>query len=472
MFTRGRLLTVVCASICLAASCAEAESTSALQPPPPPAPAAAGDAPADWETRLQALEQRLEEQSSPPRSEPDARSAKKLDWKYGYNEGFFWRGVNEDGDRFSLKINARAQMRHEGLVRDRTTWRDSAGVVRPVDPRNQFDIERMRLIFSGHTFTEDLTYFLQLDGDTDDGHTVDLLDAFWGYKVWDDVRILIGKRKVPGTHQWQLSGFDLRFTDRPMATEFFRPDRTVGVWAVGTLGDPSLHYDVMIGNGYRTPNLTADQINDRFALAASMWWEPWGDFGPDLVHLGDDDGPRMRLGHNLIHSRQSGLDQLRLPVAESNIVRFGNATLLTSRGALAPGVQVDRFTVLVYALEAAWKWELLSLNAEYYLQWVDNIGGDGPLPRTRFFQHGYMIEGGCFLVPETVDVNLRHSQIYGFQGQASEYAVGCNWFILKQNLRVTFDATYLDGNPVRSTGADLLPGERGVLFRTQLQARF
>jgi hypothetical protein len=245
----------------------------------------------------------------------------------------------------------------------------------------------------------------------------------------------------------------------------------VGIWVSGRSETEIVNYEAMIGNGYSTDGLSVAQINDQYAFAGSLWLEPWGPFGRDVTSLEPTESPLIRFGQSVVYSRQSGTPSGGI-LDESGFLRLADGTQLTEPGALSPGVTVDRFGLLLYSLDAAWKWKTLSIDAEYHLQWVDHIAADGQLPRDRFFQHGFLVEGGWFVVPETLDINARHSQIYGLGGTAAESAVGCNWYLSGQNARIAFDVTWLDGNAARSTGANLNPGDRGVLFRTELQLRF
>jgi hypothetical protein len=58
-------------------------------------------------------------------------------------------------------------------------------------------------------------------------------------------------------------------------------------------------------------------------------------------------------------------------------------------------------------------------------------------------------------------------------GSASEYAAGFNWYPLDTSkMKVSFDATSLDGSPLQNTTSDILVGDDGMLFRTQVQAEF
>src|SRR5690606_12661831 len=119
-----------------------------------------------------------------------------------------------------------------------------------------------------------------------------------------------------------------------------------------------------------------------------------------------------------------------VPVGEADFIRMTDGTQLTQIGALAPGVTVDHFDIYFYSVDAAWKWNGWSANGEVFLRWIEDIRGDGGLPVDRLFQRGFYVEGGRFLIPKKLDVNVQYSRVNGMFGDASNFAAGLNWFPL------------------------------------------
>jgi hypothetical protein len=392
----------------------------------------------------------------------------------GYEDGFYVRPRDPKTDPFSLRVNGRVQFRHTGFIRNIDSWTDSAGVTRSVTPRNDFEIERLRFILRGNFIDPRLGYFLQLDGDTDENHRVDVLDFWINYEFSKALVLHAGKAFVPGSRDWLHGDSRFRFSDRSMATEFFRPDRDVGIWALGDLGQ-NLHYRMMVGNAFRAADVRPDQLDDRFAYGGSVWWDPLGDYGaaPMYSDLDWSESLVVRVGTSASFARERGVGQAGLPLAEENFARLSDGTRLTAPGALAPGVTVNEFDVLLYALDFAGKCRGFSWNGEYFFRWISSLEGTGPLPLTGFFDHGFYGEIGYFIVPERWELIGRTSQIYGAYGTAFEYAGGVNWFINgTNNWRLTFDVSRVIGTPIDASGANYRAGDDGVMFRTQLQAAF
>lgn len=404
-------------------------------------------------------------------SQESGRGFAKLNYYADYDRGFVVRPFDEKKFPFEAKLNGWIQFRHHAFSRQSESWTDNAGVTRPIRNRNVFDIERARLTLKGHAVDPRLTYFLQLDGDTDGFHTVDFFDYWWGWQLTDRFQIQMGKRKVTAGRRWLLGARRTRFVDRPMANDFFRPDRTVGIFGVGEFARHG-HYELMVGNGYRTANLPNAATDSRFTFAGTSYIDPAGEFGSQVVDFDCTSTALWRLGHSFVYSPQAS-DDVGIPIDESDFLRLSDGTRLTQTGSLAPGVTVSEFDIWFYGVDLAWKHRGWSVGSEVFLRWLENIEGDGPLPTEDIFQHGFFVEGGKFLIAKTFDVNLRYSRVDGEFGNRTEYAAGFNWFPLaKPTVKVSFDVTQLDGSPLQNRTSDILVGDDGTLFRTQFQAEF
>jgi hypothetical protein len=392
-------------------------------------------------------------------------------WGADYKKGFLISPLDTKRDKFQLKINGWIQFRHIGFARDEDSWTDNAGVTREIRNRNHFDIERGRLVFSGYAIDPKLTYFLQLDGDSDGREAVDFFDYWWAWTFSDALRIQAGKRKVAASRRWLMGARDSRFVDRPIATDFFRPDRTVGLWATGKFDD-TLFYEMNVGNGYRTAARNSFEIDDKLSFAASGWWDVAGPFGKPLTDHAMSEETLLRVGHSFAFAPQAGT-QLGEPLRESTFLRLADGTVLSDTGALAPGVTVSKSDVLLYAVDFGWKDNGWSFSAEAYFRWLRNLAGDGALPVDSIQQRGFFVELGSVLNPNYSDWNIRYSEIQGDFGGGSESSIGLNFYPLgKPSVKMAFDVSYYDGSPLNNTASDVLAGDAGLLFRTQFQAQF
>ena len=396
---------------------------------------------------------------------------KKLGFCATYDKGFAILPFDAKQTPFEMRINGWIQFRHHGFARDVPTWTDNAGVTRNIRNRNAFDIERARIYFKGSAIDKRLTYFYHLDGDSDGRHTVDFFDYWWAWQFTDNFRLQIGKRKVSASRQWLLGARRTRFADRPMSNDFFRPDRTIGLWGLGRLGERS-RYEIMVGNGYRTSNLPNNVTDDQLSYAFTHYFDPFGDFGSQIVDYAYSETPLFRIGHSFMFSPITS-EQLGNPLSETDFLRLSDGTRFNQVGALAPGVTVSDVDVFFYGADIALKWRGWSFNAEVFFRWLEELRADGPLPVDDLLQTGFYVECGKFIVPQKLDVNFRYSQVDGLFGKGTEYAAGFNWYPLeKHTFKITFDATVLDGSPLNNSASDILVGDDGLLFRTQFQAEF
>ena len=392
-------------------------------------------------------------------------------WGADYKKGFLISPLDPKRDKFQLKINGWIQFRHSAFIRNQETWTDNAGVTREIRNRNHFDLERGRLAFSGYAIDPRLTYFLQLDGDTDGREVVDFFDYWWAWKFDDSLRVQAGKRKVAASRRWLMGARDSRLVDRPIATDFFRPDRTIGIWANGNF-DETIFYDLNIGNGFRTAARNSLEIDDKLSFAATGWWDVAGPFGKTITDHALSQETLIRIGHSFAFAPQAGTS-LGEPLRESTFLRLADGTLLSDPGALAPGVTVSKSDILLYTVDFGWKDNGWSFSAEGYFRWLRNLAGDGPLPTESIQQTGFFVELGSVINPNYSDWNIRYSEIRGDFGSGSESAAGINFYPLgKPSVKLTFDVSYFDGSPLNNTATGIAAGDSGVLLRTQFQAQF
>lgn len=386
----------------------------------------------------------------------------------GYDNGFFLR-AKEGDDSFELKANFRSQFRAVSFSRDADSWTDSAGVVIPIEDRENFQLTRGRMIFSGHAFTPQFKFLLQLDANTETRDAVHVLDGWAAWHFSDSFEVQVGKRKVSAGRNWLLGAFDTRMAGRPIANDFFRPSRTTGVWVVG---DPTnkTHYEVMVGQGYNTEGLTTAETGNNFAVASSAWWDVIGSYGPlRPMDFEFHEDLAVRVGASWVSSSEGTPGQ---QLEEADFLRLTDGTRLTTPDALAPGATVESFDVTLAALDAAFKYRGWSANGEYFWRSVTDLKANLPVPEVGL-QQGFYVEGGFFVLPQQLELNSQYSFVTGRAGSGSSYAVGVSYYPRKSlHMKLTIDATMIDHCPTNSGGSNVIVGDDGVLIRSQFQAVF
>lgn len=394
-------------------------------------------------------------------------------WITGYDKGFFIRST-DPSNPFALRINGRMQFRYAGIAPNSDSF-DNLGTAAsgsPIDlkARNDFEIERGRLEFRGTGFDENLHFYINLDADTDDGHSTIFHDFWFNYEFSKSFDLYAGKAFVPGSREWLEGSTATHLIDRSMATSFFRPDRSLGLWAIGEPAE-DLHYRAMVGNGFQTTDLAFSEINDDLMFSGSAWWEPNGDFGRGYADLKVEDKLRTRFGASFTYARENGINGGGSSIAESNFLRLDDGTRLTS-------LDVDHFDVTLLAVDAAMKLAGFSLHGEGYYRWVHDIGpmGAAPagFPEEDNESYGGYLAAGYTLVPSKFDAQLRYSTVQGDFNDSYEYAAGVNYYMDgTHGNKLSLDVTVIEnGSPISSSGPNFTVGQDGAMVRVQWQTSF
>lgn len=389
-----------------------------------------------------------------------------------YDNGIVIRPKKLDKSPFSMKVNHQNTFRYTGFVKDEQSWVDNAGNTNPIFSSTNFAIPRGRLIFSGNTLMPDLSYLLNIDYNTVNNNPIGFRAFALSYRFSRGFQAHVGQNKVPGSREWLHSSFEAQEgPDRSMATTFFRPSLSQGIWFTGEPIE-AFKYHAMFSNGFNTLNLNSRELNNRFCGSESIWWEPWGDFGRGYSDIECHREAVVRLGSSFTYTLEKGSQASDYP--ESTLIRLSDGTLITQSGALAPGVIVQEFQLSLIAIDFAYKYRGLSLSTEIYRQGLSNLQGNGPLPVSTLETYGGLVQGGYFIVPQKVELYSRNSFVTGAYGSGTEIAGGANWFVLKgkSNLRYTFDTAWLEGSPADQNRTGFVAGQSGLLIRTQITSSF
>ena len=397
-----------------------------------------------------------------------------------FDRGLFIRSTELRRRPYSMYVGGRLQLRHTAFTRDEETWTDAAGVTREIRNRNDFETERARINISGTALHPDVTYLFILDGDSDGDANVDLLTYIFTYEVAPCLRIRGGRWKAASDREWLESSRFLRFADRSMGTEYFRAGFTDGVWLIGELGE-TWTYEASLTNGLRTSNRRPRNLDDNVALAATVFCDPWGAYGPGEVDYVCRASPVARFGMSCAFEKTDDRSDVGFPLGDANYLTLSDGTRLADTGALAPGVSLLSAQLLKASFDAGVKWRGWSLSGEYFLRSLQDLVADGAIPHSKLYDYGYHLDAGVFLVPKRLDINARMAQVSGFRGNAYEYTFGGNWYwgngqhdgkLDDRVNKFTMDVTVLKGAPITSTQANFFAGDDGVLFRTQLQVGY
>ncbi len=390
-----------------------------------------------------------------------------------YDNGFAILPHNLDDTPFSFRVRSQNIFRYNGFERDATFWVDSAGNRLPIANSSYFGVPRGRLIFSGNALLPRLSYLLNIDYNSVTSNPIGFRAYVMSYRFNRAVELSVGQGKVPGSREWLENAFaPLQGPDRSMATTFFRPSLSQGVWLTGQPLD-GLRYHAMISNGFNTLNRQPNQLNNRMCWSGSVWWEPWGEFGRGYSDLQHHEEAAIRLGGSYTYAIGRG-SQSDTDAVENSPIRLSDGTLISAVGALAPGVTLQTYDISLAAIDLSYKYRGLGVSTELYFQKLLGLEGDGPLPISSTGAFGGLVQAGYFLIPQKAEIYARTSFVTGDYGSGSEIASGFNWFFLRgqENLRFTFDASWLESSPAGQNRTGYVAGQMGLLVRTQITVAY
>jgi hypothetical protein len=374
---------------------------------------------------------------------------------------------------FAMALGGYMQLRWLEFARSATSWTDSAGVTRPVNNINTFNLNRFLVSFTGHVADERLVYNFALFGTSDAGIAQGVVPiGMAGWKFSDAVLVGAGVTIVPGSREWVESAAWQMGVDRSMANTFFRPGYSPGVVAIGSLADATVHYQAGVWNAIDGGAAGALRRGTSMAWAGNTWWEPLGPFGFGFGDMEHHDEPVVRLGTSGVFAPTYARIIADMN-PENTIVRLSDGTPLAEANALGPGSQVDHFLYRLATVDAGWKHRGVAVAFEYYFRMLDDFRGTGTFERSSIFDQGGLgYLSWCFL-PRTAEAYARSSVVTGPYGTGQEYGGGLNWYLRQsRQARLTFEALHMNRNPANNILYPYRAGFSGTAIQTQLMVVF
>ncbi|MEM9364518.1 MAG: porin [Planctomycetota bacterium] len=392
-------------------------------------------------------------------------------YRVEYDGGWTLRPNDPASDPFELSFELHNQFRYTGFDRDNAISPDAAGNNRIISNRNDFDINRGRLVFRGYAFDPALQFYANIDYSTVASNPIQPLLAWISMDVTQQSAFYMGLGKVPGTWEWQQTSRYTLGAERTMATTFFRPSISAGVWASGDVTE-QLHYTVFVGDGFNTLTLRANDLDTNFVYSALAWWEPFGEFGVGFSDLLAHASPVVRLGHGLTTTRADSAPSGE-PGAEETVIRLSDGTRLIEPNALGAGRTVNAFDIWLYTAHLGWKYRGCSLSGEAFFRWLRNISTTTDEKLSAIQDQGFFVQGSAFVLPQRLEAFVRTSEVHGDFGTGREVGLGVNWYLFQsRNARFTFEVTDVNDSPTQQARTGFVAGADGTLFRTQLWTFF
>lgn len=401
----------------------------------------------------------------------------------GYDDGFVVasrRNLDlQTGDYpYRMRLNGYGQLR----------WVDFDPTGNPdVDgqPLNQLQLARARLSLSGNVISNDFDYFVQIDGRSNSGDNLRLLDYYFRFDfaryLWDcepgTLGVRVGRYKMPFTLSRAISGQQFQFADRSMASTFFDVNRSLGAGLYGATNSLAMpiFYEAAVFNGLVTGGAetgSSGQLDDNNAIAMHAYLYPTGDWGEgELADFEIHDHLATRVGGGFATTT----------IDRSGATEFASVRVVDTGQTLADVLPLDviAYDADLFCVAGSMKYRGFSATLEYYFRTIRNFRGNDALSDSELFDHGFWVQSGYFVFRDKLELVARWSRVDGESASlgetdrsSDEIAGGLNYYFRRQRAKITFDATHLNGATVDSSALNIEPGYRGWLVRTQMQFGF
>jgi hypothetical protein len=399
----------------------------------------------------------------------------------GYDDGFY---IRSEDKKFSLKTNAIMQFRwtHYG-TQSRNRYQEPRT---ERDDRTGFDMQRIRLIFSGNAWSPDLTYRFEFRGDSPDAYDVVVDKVYANYRFADEFQIRAGSFRIASTRAQVTSDTNFQFVDRPMTDAVFGLGIGLGVRFWGQLFNKRVEYAVDVVNSLnndRNRTITPDpaEMDNHPALVFRTVWHALGDNPEkDFVAAADiprHESPALDFGFHYAFNDDAGDTRTtRIPFPHPGGPGVGGFGLTSTNG-----LQINQF-----GWDAAFKYQGFSMLGEYLLRIVDprhafrrpftpwsRLTGDG----STVAQHGAYVQAGYFLpIPDFMDKIELVARTGGVSALADEqegaweYSAGLNYYIQGNRIKLQTDVTKVYEAPISSPQSSLANvNDSALVWRVQLQ---
>ncbi len=351
--------------------------------------------------------------------------------------------VAETADgKYLARVGGYVQLLYKFTAADDNSGKDTS----------DYDIRRFKLQLQGHLVSKKFGYKFQADMQS--GFQTE--DAYLSYKFAAPLTVQFGQYKPPQARQELTSASRQLLPDRSLANDTFNLGRDLGLQATGSFADSLVEYRVGIFNG-NGPN--QGNQNNQHMLAGRIDFNPLGTYKMDEAGW-PSEKPLLNIGASYAMEtlKEDDFDQINFD--NDLIEKFLGLRSAVNDFNAQFGSEVDWD---VWTLNLIARWLGATFAAEYYSASADPDNGKD------FDGDGYYVQGGYQVIPSTLELVVRHSEIQSNDGNApgaarfdkSDTSVGVNYYFKKHNLKIQSDYTMVND--------DLKDGRDDNIFRLQAQ---
>jgi hypothetical protein len=359
---------------------------------------------------------------------------------------------------------------------------DGFGKTREVDKRQDIQLQKVSIYFTGWAFDPKFSYFLYVwTSNASQGQGAQVVVAGnLSYTFNKHLKLTGGIMSLPGVRSTEGNyPFWLSVDNRMIADEYMRPSYTSGIQVKGEIVK-KLSYQVMLGNNMSTLGVDAGQIDNKLnTVAGALVFVPTtGEYGIFNGSYGDYDMHEKvatRVGVHFTRSDESRQGQPTNDAFENVSLRVSDGSSIFLPNLFNPGTQIDEARDQMFSVDAGAKLKGFALEGEFYWRKIDKFKLIGsPMALTELNDNGFQLLGSAMVIPKKLQLYTTYSKIFGEYGDPSETRVGFNFFPFKKTISVRMNGqvTFMNGCPVGGLAYPYTVGANGTIFNLDLELNF
>ena len=359
---------------------------------------------------------------------------------------------------------------------------DGFGKTKEVDKRQDVQLQKVTIYFTGWAFDPKFTYFLYVwTSNAAQGQGAQVVVAGnLSYAFNKHFKVLAGITSLPGVRSTEGNfPFWLNVDNRTIADEYMRPSYTTGLRVSGEIVK-KLSYQVMLGNNMSTLGVDAGQIDNKFnTVAGALVFVPTtGEYGMFNGAYGDYDMHQKvstRVATHFTRSTETRQGQPTTDAFENVSLRVSDGSSIFTPNLFNPGTQIDEARYQMFCVDAGAKLKGFALEGEFYWRKIDNLKLIGsPMALNKLNDEGLQLLASAMVVPKKLQLYTTYSKIFGEYGDPSETRVGFNFFPFKKTIgvRLNGQVIFMNGCPVGGNSYPYSVGANGTIFNLDLELNF
>jgi hypothetical protein len=360
------------------------------------------------------------------------------------------------------------------------TYTDHFGVTQNVKQREDVQLNKFFMPFSGWFLTEKFRYYLYVwSSNPSQGDPAQVVGAGNISYVFNRFVTLSGGIGCLPTTRSTEGQFPywLNVDDRLIADEFFRGSYTTGFWVKGEFAT-KFKYMAMIANNLSTLGVSASQLDNTLDTTSVMLqWLPttgenglYGTFGDFDQH----ETVATRFGVHYTRSTEDKQSQPGTTDIENTQVRLTDGVQVFVPDVFGPGITVDKVLYQMASADFGVKYKGFAVEGEYYWRWLSDFRGTNTAGIANVDDHGFQLQTSAMAVPKVLQFYLAGSEILGQYGDASELRAGVNYYPFKKmrGIRWNTEWIHLRKCPVGYTAVPYPVGGNGDIFHSNFEMTF